>query len=131
MEKSKFITVTEDFVEIFKLFNVTTQSEKLKKLSRRELMLMLILAIDSFWEENPAVIENFKSFKSEMELIFDLQQDKECTDEDLLALAKDTDEKYIDTSKIRDSKGEDLPSPVSEEEALQVRRDIGISNIID
>jgi hypothetical protein len=131
MEKNKYITVSDNFVETYKMFNVIKQTEKLNQLSRKELMLMLVLAIDSFSEENPAVLENFKEFKNELELVFDLQQDKECTDEDLLQLGKDTDEKYIDTSKIRDKSDQELPSPLSDAEALQMRRDIGINNIID
>jgi hypothetical protein len=131
MEKNKYITVSDNFVETYKMFNVIKQTEKLNQLSRKELMLMLVLSIDSFSEENPAVLENFKEFKNELELVFDLQQDKECTDEDLLQLGKDTDEKYIDTSKIRDKSDQELPSPLSDTEALQMRRDIGINNIID
>ena len=131
MDKNKYITVSDNFVEIYKMFNVIKQTENLNKLSRKELMLMLVLAIDSFSDENPAVIENFKEFKPELELIFDLQQDKECTDSDLLQLAKDTDEKYIDTSKIRDNSDQDLPVALTDAEALQMRRDIGINNIID
>jgi hypothetical protein len=131
MEKNKYITVSDNFVETYKMFNVIKQTEKLNQLSRKELMLMLVLSIDSFSEENPAVLENFKEFKNELELVFDLQQDKECTDEDLLQLGKDTDEKYIDTSKIRDKSDQELPSPLSDAEALQMRRDIGINNIID
>ena len=131
MYKEKYITVSDNFVEIYKMFNVNRQTEKMKKLSRKELMLMLVLAIDSFSEENPAVIENFRDFKTEMELIYGLQQDQECQDVDLLSLGNETDEKYIDTSKIIDFRGEELPAPLSEEQALQVRRDIGISNIID
>ena len=131
MDKEKYITVSDDFVAIYKMFNVNRQTEKMKKLSRKELMLMLVLAIDSFSEENPAVIENFRDFRSEMELIYGLQQDNECTDSDLLSLGKETDEKYIDTSKILDSKGDELPPSLTEEEALQMRRDIGINNIIN
>jgi hypothetical protein len=131
MEKNKYITVSDNFVETYKMFNVIKQTEKLNQLSRKELMLMLVLAIDSFSEENPAVLENFKEFKNELELVFNLQQDQECTDEDLLQLGKETDEKYIDTSKIRDMKGEELPTALTDSEALQIRRDIGINNIID
>jgi hypothetical protein len=131
MEKNKYITVSDNFVETYKMFNVIKQTEKLNQLSRKELMLILVLSIDSFSEENPAVLENLKDFKNELEIIFDLQQDKECTDEDLLQLGKDTDEKYIDTSKIRDIKGEELPTALTDSEALQMRRDIGINNIID
>ena len=131
MEKNKYITVSDNFVETYKMFNVIRQTEKLDQLSRKELMLMLVLAIDSFSEENPAVLENFKEFKNELELVFNLQQDQECTDEDLLQLGKETHEKYIDTSKIRDMKGEELPTALTDSEALQIRRDIGINNIID
>jgi hypothetical protein len=131
MEKNKYITVSDNFVETYKMFNVIKQTEKLNQLSRKELMLILVLSIDSFSEENPAVLENLKEFKNELEIIFDLQQDKECTDEDLLQLGKDTDEKYIDTSKIRDINGEELPKALTDSEALQMRRDIGINNIID
>jgi hypothetical protein len=131
MEKNKYITVSDNFVETYKMFNVIKQTEKLNQLSRKELMLILVLSIDSFSEENPAVLENLKEFKNELEIIYDLQQDKECTDEDLLQLGKDTDEKYIDTSKIRDIKGEELPTALTDSEALQMRRDIGINNIID
>ena len=131
MDKNKYITVSDEFVEIYKMFNVIKQTEKLNQLSRKELMLMLVLSIDSFSEENPAVLENFKEFKSELEIIFDLQQDKECTDVDLLSLGDETNEKYIDTSKIRDGKGEELPTALTDSEALQMRRDIGINNIID
>jgi hypothetical protein len=131
MGKNKYITVSDNFVETYKMFNVIKQTEKLNQLSRKELMLILLLSIDSFSEENPAVLENLKEFKNELELIFDLQDDKECTDEDLLQLGKDTDEKHIDTSKIRDIKGEELPTALTDSEALQMRRDIGINNIID
>lgn len=131
MEKTNYIQVSDTFVDIYKMFNVTGQTEKMSLLSRKELMLLLVLAVDSFSEENPAVMKNFKNYKTEMELIYDLQQDKECTDVDLLTLGKETDEKYIDTSKIRDSSGNELPSPLSEEQALQMRRDINISDIIE
>ena len=131
MEKEEYLTVSEKFVDIYKMFNVVNQTEKMKELSRKELMLMLVLGIDSFSEDNPAVIENFRQFKSELEIIYYLHEDKECTDEDLLQLGGDTDEKYIDTSRIRDSKGEELSKALSDGEALQLRREISIHNIID
>ena len=131
MAKEKQITVSDEFVDIYKLFNVVRQSDKMRKLSRKELLLLILLSIDSFEPENPAVIENIRDFKTELLIINDLQQDKECTDTDLLELASSSGEKYIDTSKIRNSKGEELPKALSNEEALQMRRDISIDNIID
>ncbi len=130
MKKEKYITVSNRFVEIYKLFNVIKQVDQIKTLSRKELMLLIVLSLDSFSEDNPVVIENLCEFKTEMELIYDLQQDKECVDIDLLSLVSESDEKYIDTSKVIDMAGDSLPSPLTEDEALHMRRDIGISNII-
>jgi hypothetical protein len=48
MNKEKYITVSKEFLEIYKNFNVYSQVESLKKLSRKELLLMLILGVDSF-----------------------------------------------------------------------------------
>lgn len=126
----KFITVSDKFIEIYKMFNVVKQVDLIKSLNRKELMLLLVLSIDSFSEDNLFVIENLREFETEMRLIYDLQQDKDCLDVDLLSLAKNTDEKYIDTSKIKDFNGRLLPTPLTEDEALHIRRDIGISNII-
>ena len=128
---SKSITVSNEFVEVFKMFNVIKQTDKILTLSRKELMLLLTVAVDSFSEDNHIVIENFKDFKTELELIYDLQQDKACTDAELLELAQDTDEKYIDTTKIRTIDGKNLPDPTTEEEAVLLRRDITITGIIE
>ena len=130
-KKQNTINVSKEFVEIYKLFNVNRQSDNMKLLSRKELLLLLILSIDSFSEENSAVIENCKDFKDELLLINDLQEDKECTDQDLLDLGKITNESYIDTSMIRDLHNSNLPTPLTDEEALKLRRDIGISDIIN
>jgi hypothetical protein len=126
---NKYITVSDKFVKIYKFMNVV-KVEEIKELSRKELMLMLILSVDSFSEDNVALIENLKSFKYELSIILSLQEDKECTDRDILDLASETDEKYIDTSKIRDINGNELSTPLTEEEALNLRRDISIGNII-
>ena len=128
---SKFITVSKEFVEIFKMFNVVKQTEEMKRLSRKELMLLLIVSVDSFSEENNMVLENLKDFKEELELIYDLQQDKECNDNDLLELAKDTEEKYIDTTRIKTLDEKNLPEPTTDEEAILLRRDITINTIVE
>lgn len=128
---SEKFTVTPLFVEIYKLFNVVSQVERLKNLSRKELLLMLTLAVDTFSEDNHIVIENITPFKDELKLIYDLQQDNAITDEDILYLAKVTGEKYIDSEMIVDSNGDELPEPLSEEEAIELRRDINITEITE
>jgi hypothetical protein len=50
-----------------------------------------------------------------LRLISSLQEDKEVTDIDLLSIAQSTDEKYIDTTKIKDGSGQDLPKPLTNE----------------
>lgn len=94
-------------------------------------MLLLIVSVDSFSEENNMVLENLKDFKEELELIYDLQQDKECNDNDLLELAKDTEEKYIDTTRIKTLDEKNLPEPTTDEEAILLRRDITINTIVE
>ena len=125
------LQVSDLFVDIFKHFNVVFQNEKMKTLSRRELLLLLIIAVDSYSEDDQVVIENFRNYKDELTLIYDLQNDETVTDEDLLYLADKTDEKYIDTSNLITSDGNKLPSPTTQEAARIIRRDLGISQIFD
>ena len=125
------IKVSPDFVEAFRLFNVNSQVERIKKLTRKEILLLLILAIDSYSEDSEIVIENFKPFKSELDLIYNLQNDETVTDTDLLSIADETGEKYVDTSNICQLDGTKLPSATTEEEARIIRRDLGISEIFN
>lgn len=131
MNETKKVIVSPQFVEVYKLFNVVSQVEKLESLHRRELLLMLILAVDTFSEDNPIVIENITPFKSELELIYSLQQDSEVNDEDILKLSSDTGEKYIGTDNLVDVYGNSLPCPLTEQEAIELRRDINISEITE
>lgn len=125
------IKVSDLFIQIYQLFNVIPQVDEIKQLSRREQLLLFTLAIDSYSEESSVVIENFKPFKSELDLIYSLQNDEEITDSDLLYLADATGEKYIDTLNITTQLGDKLPPHTSEEEAKIKRRDLGISKIFD
>ena len=113
---------------LFKLFNVIKLD--LSNLSRQELLLLLVVAVDVFSEENSVVIDNFRPFQSEINIILDLLSDKDIDDPDLLNLANLTNEKYIDTSKIEDSLGNDLPKPLTNNEAIEMRRTIGIDKLI-
>jgi|GEM_PF-4331584 len=136
----KTIVVSNLFIDIYKNFNVYKQVNKMKKLSRKELLLLLILSSESFDESNAIVIENYKEFKKELQILYDslpdnLDDDKLVIDRDfinlLILLGDETGDKYIDTSKIVDSVGNKLPKPLSEKEALIKRREIEIENIIN
>ena len=130
MQQETKLPVSKEFIECYQMFNVIKQVDKIKSLSRKERILLLTLAVDTFTEENMVVIENIRDFKEELELVYDLQQDKDCTDPDLLELGKETNEKYIDTDILVDMDGGKLPNSYTEEEALRMRRDINITGII-
>ena len=130
MQQETKLPVSKEFIECYQMFNVIKQVDKIKSLSRKERILLLTLAVDTFTEENMVVIENIRDFKEELELVYDLQQDKDCTDPDLLELGKETNEKYIDTDILVDMDGGKLPKSYTEEEALRMRRDINITGII-
>jgi hypothetical protein len=124
-EKVKNITVSNEFVEIYKNFNVVSQIDNMKKLSKKELYLLLIVCLDKFSDEDPVVNFNFQSFKKEVSVdIFEIQDDKTPTDIDLIALIDETGDKYIETDYIVDINGENLPDPLTKEEVRDAKINI-------
>lgn len=120
----KKIVVSDLFIDIYKNFNVVTQIEKMKQLSKRELYLLLLICLDKHSDEDPVVIHNFTDFKDECLQIFDIQDDKDTSDESLLELIKETGDKYIETDNIVDSNGKPLTSPLNKEEVRDAKIDI-------
>jgi len=128
--------ISDIFLDIYKNFNVCSQSDKMKQLSRKELLLLLVLTSDSFLEESSVVIDNYRGFKGELQVLHDSLPDIGAAevaviDLDILSLGDETGDKYIDTTKIVDKNGNKLPKPLTEEEALIKRREIGINTIIN
>lgn len=128
--------VSDLFINIYQNFNVVNQVEKMRQLSRKELLLLLILATDSYNDNDPIVMQNYKSFGNELQVIYDCLPDIsddniKISDIDMLELAKETGNKYIELQNLTNSNGEKIPPPLSEEEALIKRREIGINQIID
>lgn len=121
------LVVSEDFVNIYRNFNVIDQVENMKSLTERDLYLLLTVCLDKHDEDIPLVKFNFQPFKEQVLEIFDLQDDKETTNPILLELIDETGSQYIETSDIVNSKGEKLPEPYSKEEV----RDVKISLIGD
>jgi hypothetical protein len=113
---NKNLIVSEQFVEIFKNFNVVTQVENMKQLSKRELYLLLTVCLDKFSDEDPVVNFNFQPFKEEVMAIFDIQDDKDVTDTDLISLIDESGDKYIETDYIINNNGDKLPEPLTKEE---------------
>jgi len=123
-EKEKIIVVSDLYKEIYTNFNVCPQVESMKNLDRRELYLLLTFALDKHSDEDPVVVHNFQPFKDEVMEIYDIQDDKETTNEVLLALIEETGDKYIETDYIRNTSGEKLREPLSKTEVRDAKIDI-------
>ena len=124
-ELEKNIVVSDEFFEIYKNFNVTTQVEEMNASDKEELYLLLTLCLDTHDDTNALALRNFRAFADEIREILDLQEDKEVTNQHLLDLAKRTEDSYIETDNIVNSKGEKIPEPYT----LQEVRDIKIGLI--
>jgi hypothetical protein len=123
-EKVKNITVSNEFVDIYKNFNVVSQVDNMKKLSKRELYLLLTVCLDKFSDEDPVINYNFQPFKTEVMEIFDVQDDKDPISQYLIELIEESGDKYIETDNIVDDKGEKLPDPLTKEEVRDAKINI-------
>ena len=126
--EEKTLKVSDLFVEIYTNLNVWSQLENMKNLSKKELYLLLILALDKHNEDDPVVLHNLLPWKDTALEIFDLQEDKECTIPELIELVEETGDKYIDSTIIVDSKGNKLKDPLSKEEVRDAKINITIKN---
>lgn len=126
--EEKTLKVSDLFVEIYTNLNVWSQLENMKNLSKKELYLLLIVALDKHNEDDPVVLHNLLPWKDTALEIFDLQEDKECTITELIELVEETGDKYIDSTIIVDSKGNKLKDPLSKEEVRDAKINITIKN---
>lgn len=118
------IHVSNEFVDIFSNFNVVSQVEKMKKLSKKELYLLLTVCLDKFSDEDPVVKYNLLPFKDECMVIFDIQDDKEATDPILIELIQESGDKYIETDNIVYNDDQSLPAPLTKEEVRDAKINI-------
>lgn len=123
----KKIAVSDDFIDIYKNFNVSSQIDKMKSLSKRELYLLLVLCLDFHSDEDPVCLNNYKTFKDEIIEINDIQDDKETSNPILKSLIEETGDKYIDIDNLVDILENKLPEPLEKGEV----RDAKIHNILD
>jgi phage terminase large subunit-like protein len=126
--EEKTLKVSDLFVEIYTNLNVLSQLENMKKLSKKELYLLLIVALDKHSDDDPVVLHNLLPWKDTALEIFDLQEDKECTIPELIELVEETGDKYIDVTIIVDSNGNKLKDPLSKEEVRDAKINITIKN---
>lgn len=120
----KKIVVSDLFVDIYTNFNVCSQVEKMKTLTKKELYLLIILALDKQDDNDPVVLHNFLPFESIGDDIFEIQEDKGVVNDDLKQLIEETGDKYITTKNVIDSKGNQLPEPLSKVEVRDAKIDI-------
>jgi len=123
-QSNKNIHVSNEFVDIFSNFNVVTQVEKIKQLTKRELYLLLTVCLDKFSDEDPVVKHNLLPFKEEIMNIFDVQDDKEATDPILIDLITESGDKYIETDHIVYNDDQKLPEPLNKEEVRDAKINI-------
>ena len=123
-EKVKNITVSNEFVDIYKNFNVVSQVDNMNKLSKRELYLLLTVCLDKFSDDDPVIKYNFQPFRTEVMEIFDVQDDKDPINPVLIDLIAESDDKYIETDHIVDLSGDKLPDPLTKEEVRDAKINI-------
>lgn len=126
--EEKTLKVSDLFVEIYTNLNVCSQIENMKKLSKKELYLLLIVAIDKHSDVYPVVLHNLLPWKDTALEIFNIQDDKETDIIELIELVEETGDKYIDVTILVDSKGNKLKEPLSKEEVRDIKINITIKN---
>lgn len=125
MEKK--IEVSDNFVEIYKNFNVSSQSDKMEKLSKKELYLLLLLCVEKHSDEDPVCINNYKNYPTELQELMSLQDSQDVNNDIIIQFSEETNDKTINTDILVDSKGNKLPEPMKKNEV----RDAKIHNVLD
>ena len=123
----KKLQVSDLFVEIYTNLNVCSQLENMEKLSKKELYLLLILALDKHNDEDPVVLHNLLPWKDTALQIFELQDDKETSIKELEELVEETGDKYIDVTVLVDVNGNPLRDPLTKEEVRDAKINITIN----
>lgn len=120
---TKTLQVSDNFVEIYRLFNVYDQVENIERLDERERYLLILLCLDKHNNEDPIAKSNFQPFRKEAMEIYDLQDDKPTSNSYLLELMELTGDENISTEVLVTKNGEKLPEPLTREEVRDVKID--------
>ena len=108
-EVRKFLSV--EMLDIYKNFNVSNQVEKILRLSKEDMLIILAVCINNHSPNDITVISNTSNFKSDIEELLIFVQNKSRTTESVnLAI----EGKF------------DVPAPYT----IQEVRDIKLSNLI-
>ena len=128
-EETKQLKVSNEFVDIFKNFNVVNKVDEMKALSKKELYLLLTLCLDKHDDGQPTVVYNFQPFREQVMELFEIQDDKETLNPVLQELIEESGDKYIETDNIVDVDGNKLPEPLTKEEVRDAKINIINSDI--
>jgi Fe-S-cluster formation regulator IscX/YfhJ len=120
----KKVSVSDEFIDIYRHFNVSNQIDRMNKLSERELYLLLTFCLDKHDDENVTVKQNFIQFEKQIMEIFEIQDDKETTNQVILDLIKETGDNYIETENIVDILGNKTPDIFTLQEIRDIRIDL-------
>jgi len=137
LDKEEKIIVSDQFIEVYKNFNVIDQTNEIKALPKRELYLLLCIIIDNMAVDDSdyftkVVQHNLKPYlNDEIKDIYDIQYDKieEIKDKNienyniLKSLIVDSDDEYINTAYIIDKDGNKLPDVSTVEEIRELKID--------
>ncbi len=127
-EKNPKFIVSNEFLDIYKNFNVCDQIQQIKALSEKERYALLILCLDRHDYKNPIVLYNYKPFINEIREVYKVQDDKETNIQALNDLINETNHNHIETDFIVDIYGKKIPDPFTINEVRNKKIDI-INNI--
>lgn len=102
------ITVSDQFIEIYKNFTKENQVENMNKLTKEELYFLIINVVDNLDEENPILQENIRSFRKESMEIMHIQMYRKTKNPVLLKLIEDSGEEYIMFDEVVDQLGNEV-----------------------
>ena len=119
----KKLNISPEFIEIFRLFNVSDQRDKMKSLDRKELYYLLLCCMDNHNEDDPTVIVNYSDFELEINEILEFQESEKTTNQYLLELVTETGDEWVSTTVSEP----ELPTPYTKEEV----RDLKLRGILD
>ena len=135
---------SETLLDIYRMFNVNDQRERMRQLSKKDLYFLLLCCIDNHDEEQPNVVTNYSEFEPEIDDILELQESEKTTNPILLELVKETGSSWIEvgSSFVKEEKDNtlgmsrtvsnvwtpvELPKPYTIDEI----RELKLNNLLD
>ena len=120
-----YFTITDEIKNIFINFNVSNQTEEMKKLNEKELYILLNACIESHSDQDPQVLQNFHSQIENVNNLRDLFDTGSSDNETLRELLKQYGP-YLGIP-LQDKDGNDLPQPLTRNEV----RELKLNNILE